>query len=93
MELHKLIKDASAMDLNVYVLKYTSIINELVSKGALSILDRVNRLLNGLPEDLRKKVLKFYTKMSWRLSAQDMDIVDLNFDELKDFVLTKAQSA
>jgi hypothetical protein len=89
--LYKLIKDAPTMDLNVYVLKYSSITDALVSKGALSSLDRVGRLLDGLPEELRKRVLKFCTKKSWRLSAQDMGTVDPNFDELKEFVLTEAQ--
>jgi hypothetical protein len=89
----KLIKDAPTMDLNIYVLKYSAITDALVSKGALSSLDRVGRLLDGLPEELRKRVLKFCTKKSWRLSAQDMGTVDPNFDELKEFVLTEAQVA
>jgi hypothetical protein len=53
--LNKLVKDAPTMDLNVYVLKYTAITETLVAKGALSTLDRVNRLMDGLPEDLRRK--------------------------------------
>jgi len=58
------IKDAPTLDLNIYILKYTSISETLVAKGALSTLDRVNRLMDGLPEDLRKRVLKFFTKKS-----------------------------
>jgi hypothetical protein len=91
--LYKLIKEAPTMDLDVYVLKYSAITDALVSKGALSSLDRVGRLLDGLPEELRKRVLKFCTKKSWRLSAQDMGTVDPDFDELKEFVLTEAQVA
>jgi hypothetical protein len=46
-----------------------------------------------IAEALRKRVLKFCMKKSWRLSAQDMKTVDPNFDELKEFVLTEAQVA
>jgi hypothetical protein len=90
--LNKLIKDAPAMDLNVYVLKYTAITETLVAKGALSTLDRVNRLMDGLPEDLRRKVLKFCTKKSWRLSAQDTGATEPVFEELREFVIKEAQS-
>jgi len=50
------------MDLNVYVLKYTSISAALVAAHALSALDRVARLLDGLTEDLRRKVIRHCTK-------------------------------
>ena len=50
------------MDLNVYLLKYASISNTLVRKGALSTLDRVNRFLDGLSEKLRERALEFCTK-------------------------------
>ena len=38
-ELYKLIKEAPSMSLNVYLLKYTAITNDLVKQGALSALD------------------------------------------------------
>jgi len=91
--LHKLIKEAPNMDLNVYVLKYTSITDALIAKGALSSLDRVSRLLDGLSEELRTSVFKFCTKKSWRLSTNDSGTTDPNFNELKAFVLTEAQTA
>ena len=91
-ELNKLIKDAPTLDLNIYILKYTSITETLVAKGALSTLDRVNRLMDGLPEDLRKRVLKFCTKNSWRLSAQDTGTKDPIFEELRAFVAEEAQT-
>jgi hypothetical protein len=90
--LNKLVKDAPTMDLNVYVLKYTAITETLVAKGALSTLDHVNRLMDGLPEDLRRKVLKFYMKKSWRLSAQDTGATEPVFEELREFVIKEAQS-
>ena len=91
--LNQLIKDASSMNLNVFVLKYTAITATLVEKGALSALDRVGRLLDGLSPELRKKTLKFCTKKNWRLSAHDTGTVEPNFDELRQFVLTEAKAA
>src|SRR5947199_7886984 len=61
--LDKLIKEAHGMDLNVYVLKYTSISEALVAAHALSSLNRVARLLDGLSEDLRRKVVRHCTKI------------------------------
>ena len=91
-ELNKLIKDAPALDLNIYILKYSSITETLVAKGALSTLDRVNRLMDGLPEDLRKRVLKFCTKKAWRLSAQDTGTEEPIFEQLREFVVEEAQT-
>ena len=92
---HQLIHDAQAgrIDLNVYVLQYTTITTSLVAQGALSTLDRVNRLLDGLSDEHRKKVLSFCTKNNWKLSAQDVGTVEPNYDELKPFVLREAQTS
>ena len=91
-ELIKLVREAPTMDLNVYILKYSSITDALIKRGAMSTLDRVGRLLDGLSEELRKKVMKFCTKKSWRLSAQDTGTEDPNFEALKAFILTEAQT-
>jgi hypothetical protein len=91
--LNQLIKDAPTLDLTVFILKYTSTTATLVSKGALSQLDRVGRLLDGLSTELWRRVLKFCTKKSWRLSANDTGAVDPVFEELKEFVLTEAKAA
>src|SRR5215472_9707554 len=80
------------MDLNIYMLKYSSITDALIKRGAMSTLDRVGRLLDGLSEELRKKVMKFCTKKSWRLFAQDTGTEDLDFEALKAFILTEAQA-
>jgi hypothetical protein len=79
--------------LNVFMLKYSAMSSTLISKGALSPLDHVGRLLDGLSVELRRKVLKFYAKKSWRLSAHDTGTNDPVFDELKEFILTEAQAA
>src|SRR5271169_4351129 len=89
----KLVQEAPTMDLNVYILKFTAITDTLVEKHALSTLDRIGRLLDGLSGDLRKRVLKFCTKNSWRLSTQDTGAREPNFTELKEFVLTEAKLA
>src|SRR5579871_5625738 len=54
-----LIKEAPTMDLNVYIIKFTAITDSLIVKHALSSLDRVGRLLDGLRPELRSRVLKF----------------------------------
>ena len=91
--LNKLVNDAPGMDLNVFVLKYASISHTLVSKGALSTLDRVNRFLDGLSEKLRERALEFCTKKGWRLSSHDTGTTEPAFNELKDFITTKAEAA
>src|SRR5947199_8464275 len=90
--LNQLIRDAPRLDLNVFVLKYYSISEALVQKGALSSLDRVNRLLDGLSEDLRGKVLDFCAAREWRLSSHDTGTEDPDFEALKTFILTKANA-
>lgn len=78
--------------ISIFIFSNTSsIIDELVSKDAFSILDRVGRLLDDFPEDLRQ-FSNFAQKKSWRLSAQDTGMIDPNFDELKTFILIDAQS-
>ena len=50
--LAELIKEAHTLNLNVYVLKYTSISEALIIAYVLSTLDRVIRFLDGLSDDL-----------------------------------------
>jgi hypothetical protein len=91
-ELNQLIQNSSTLDLNIYLLHYASITEVLVAENALSPLDRVNRLLDGLPGELRKRVLKFCTKKAWKLSAQDTGTVEPVFEELKKFLVEEAQA-
>jgi hypothetical protein len=58
----------------------------------LSPLDRIDHLLDSLSVELRRKVLKFYAKKSWRLNTHDTGTNDPVFDELKEFILTEAQA-
>ena len=81
------------MDLNVYIIKFTAITDSLISKHALSDLDHIGRLFDGLNSDLRPRVLKFCVKKSWKLSSHDTGTNEPNFEELKWFVLLEAKAA
>jgi hypothetical protein len=89
----KLVKEAPEMDLNIFLIKFTAITDSLIANNSLSSYDRVGRLLDGLPAELRSKVLDFCAKKSWKLSPNDTGTAVPNFDELKGFVLTKARAA
>ena len=90
--LNQLVRDASRLHLNVFILQYTSISDALVKRGALSNLDRVNRLLDGLSEDLRGKVLDFCAKKEWRLSSRGSGTREPEFETIKTYILTKAKA-
>ena len=64
----------------------------MVTAHALSSLDRVARLLDGLSEDLRRKVVRHCTKQGWKLSTQDSGTADPEYDAIKSFILTEAQT-
>jgi hypothetical protein len=53
VSLNTLISNVGKMDLHVFIIKYLSISGTLVEQGAMSALDGVNRLLDGLTESLR----------------------------------------
>src|SRR6202165_4391446 len=91
--LNILISNAAEMDLNAFVMKYETISASLVEQGALSPLDRVHRLLDGLTERLRERVLEFCAKKEWKLSTHDTGKREPSFEELQDFVLNKANTA
>ena len=90
--LSKLINEASTMDLNIYVLKYTSISEALVKAHALSPLDRVARLIDGLSEDVRRRVIRYCTQKGWKLSTQDAGKLDPDYKEITTFILTEART-
>ena len=79
-------------EFNVYILKYTSISEALITAHALSSLYRVARLLDGLSEDLWRKVIRHCTKQGWKLSTQDSGTADSEYDAIILFILTEAQT-
>jgi hypothetical protein len=76
--LHEVVNEARSgkMDLNVYILRYSSISEALVKQGALSTLERVSWHPDDLSDEQRTKVLNFCVKKKWRLSAQDVGKID-----------------
>jgi hypothetical protein len=91
--LNQLIKDAQTLDLNIFIVRYSAISEKLVKTGALSSLDRVVRLINCLPEKLREQSIEFCTRENWKLSSNDTGTNNPDFEKLKRFIVTKAQSA
>jgi hypothetical protein len=90
--MNELIHDAPNLDLNVYVLKYISITDALVCGKEMSTTQRVHRFLDGLSDSMRNKAFEFCTKQDWKLSSHDTGSTDSDFDELKKFILAKAQT-
>jgi hypothetical protein len=88
--LSKLVNEASTMDLNIYVLKYTSISSALVTAHGLSPLDRVARLIDGLSEDVRRRVIRYCTQKGWKLSTQDAGKLNPDYNDITSFILTEA---
>ena len=90
--LHTLIRSAreGRIDLNVYILQYKTISNALVTAGALSSLDQIYRLLDGLKDDVRKRALGYIAKQKWKMSPLDSNTVAPVFSDLKDFINEQA---
>jgi hypothetical protein len=89
----RLIRDAKSgrMNVDMYVLKYTTITEALLKKNAISSFDRTVRLLEGLSEDLQKKVFEYCSGKNWRMLEHDVETVEPEFDEVKSVVLEKAK--
>jgi hypothetical protein len=90
-----LISNASKMELNVYIVKYSSICGTCVERGALSILDRVNWFLDGLSEELCDRALEYCSKIwdgDWaalnilisnaKAGKMDLDVFIVNFPSM-----------
>jgi hypothetical protein len=91
--LNQLIKDASTLDLNIFNIHYSAISNKLVKIGRLSSLNHVVQLINALLEKLRDQSIDYCTKENWKLRLNVTGKNMPDFDKLKTFILTKAQSA
>src|ERR1700694_4268543 len=89
--LSQLVKNAERMDLNIYVLKYTAISEKLVELGALSPLDRVHRLLDGLSPQLRERVFEFCIENKYRMNARSVHVEEPEFNKIREFVLSRAE--
>ena len=63
-----------------------TIMTSFIAQDAFFILDYINKFLDKLSYEYRKKVLSFCIKNNWKLSIQDVDIIKSNYDELKLFI-------
>jgi hypothetical protein len=90
----KLIGEAKAgrMTVDMYVLKYTAITQELVDRNAISTFDRNVRLLEGLSEGIQSKVFEHCSDRKWRMLEHDVDTEEPKFEDLKEVVLAKART-
>jgi hypothetical protein len=90
----KLIGEAKAgkMTVDMYVLRYTTITQELVDKNAISTFDRNVRLLEGLSEAIQSKVFEHCSDKKWRMLEHDVDTEEPKFEELREVVLAKARA-
>ena len=91
--LNQLLRDAHTLDLGVYVLKYASITKALVDNNEISNMQRCQRFLEGLSEQLRDKAFDFCSTKDWKLSSHDTGTKDPEFEELKKFITGKALAA
>jgi len=89
--LNALIRRSRDLTLSAFVLKFTAITNVLVTNGVMSAADRVIRLLEGLNEGMRIKVIKLCTQKGWRITDQDSG-ESPNFDEIKKFLDDEAKT-
>jgi hypothetical protein len=89
----RLISDAKMgkISVDMYVLKYTTITEALLRKNAISKFDCTVQLLEGLSEDLQKKVFEYCSEKKWRMLEHDVETEEPEFSKVKDVVLGKAK--
>ena len=75
----------------MFVLKFMAITNVLVTNGVMSAADRVMRLLEGLDEGMRIKVIKLCTQKGWKITDEDSGECP-KFDEIKKFLDDEAKT-
>jgi hypothetical protein len=90
--LNALIRASNSIPLSVFILKFSSITDALVSKGTLSDIDRFAKLLEGLDEKMRNKVIKLCTQKGWRVTDQDTGDKP-KFGDIKTFLKSEARTA
>jgi len=75
-ELEQLIEEAKLgkVSVEIYVFKHKKISESLVKKHAMSSFERNTRLLRGLPEEVRLKVLDHGSEKGWRMFVNDVDM-------------------
>lgn len=90
--LKALIRNSSTLPLAAYILKFTSITDALVGKGTMCEVDQVNKLLEGLDERMRLKVIELCTTKGWRVTDEDVG-EESKFNVIGKFLKDKARTA
>jgi hypothetical protein len=89
--LNALIRDSAKFSLAAYILKFTSITDALVAKNVMSSVEWINKLLEGLDERMRIKVIELCTSKGWRITDQDRG-GEPKFSEIAKYLEDKAKS-
>ena len=71
--LNQLIQESSALDVNTYILKYTSITAHLFDSHEISNLQRCRKLLDGLSQHLKAKTIEHCAAQGWKLSSKESE--------------------
>jgi hypothetical protein len=90
--LNALIRSSNSIPPSAFILKFSSITDVLVSKSTLSEIDHFAKLLEGLDEKMKNKVVKLCTQKGWCVTDQDMGEKP-NFDDIKLFLESEARTA
>ena len=77
--LFKFISDTKAgkMSVDMYVIKYITIIEALIRKNAISKFDCSVQLLEGLSDEIQLKVFECCSEQSWRMVEHDVETINL----------------
>ena len=84
--LRRLVHNGPAMDADLFVVQYSAISAALVEASALTLYDRHNGFMDGLPSGIQKKVLDHAAEEGWKLFAGDSEGTPVDFDTLKSCV-------
>jgi len=85
-QLRQLVHNAPEMDVNLYVVQYSAISSALVEAKALTLYDRLNGFISGLPDAIQRKVLDHAAEENWKLFANDLEGTMVDFGTLKGYV-------
>jgi hypothetical protein len=91
--LDDLIRNAPTLDAVVYLLRFKSISAHLVDTHELSNMQRCRKLLDGLSERLRDKAIDYCATKKWRLTSNETEGDEPEFDELFVYIQGKADAA
>src|SRR5271170_1675375 len=85
-------KQVSKVKVDMFVLHYTTITSALMKKHAMSDFQRNLRLVKGLAEDVQTRVFEACSDKGWRILENDVETMELSFDEFSQVVLDKAKA-